>query len=446
MRRQPTKAAFAFHPISSASLLVGLLAASFFFAIPAAHAQNYSVLHSFSNGSGGAWPWSEVTLGHGGHIYGTTFHGGNRGQQACQDDLEEQGCGIVYDLYQRNGNWMFDTLFAFQFQDGAYTHQGVIFGTDGALYGAASFGGQNAPPNCSLDGCGTVYKLQPSSARPSTALVSWRLTPVYDFIGTNYDGAGPSSGLVLDAAGNMYGGNYGGPNNCGVVYEFSRSGNGLTFTDIYNGFTCLEGNVGIGPGGFVFDSAGNLYGTTFYGGTHTSCMAAQGCGSVFKLTNTGSGWVETTLYEFDEATDGGFPGGLVMDAAGNLYGGTESGGPGNGGTVWELSPSNGGWTFNVLYTFQHSTNNAGVVGRLAMDASGSLYGMTASEGAFGLGNLFKLTPSDGSWTYTDLHDFAGGNDGSGPLQGPTLDANGDIFGTTSFGGVGNFGTVWEMTP
>ena len=446
MRRPLSKTPSPLHLNSAACLVLAVLAATALVGTPAAHAQNYSVIHSFANGYGGAWPWSPITLGAGSHIYGTTFHGGNRGQEACQVDPEEQGCGIVYDLYQRSGQWTFDTLFAFQFQDGAYPHQGVTFGPDGALYGAAGFGGQNAPPNCSLDGCGTVYKLQPNPTRPTTALYSWLFTPVYDFVGTDYDGENPTSSLVRDAAGNLYGGNSGGADNCGVVYQFSRSGTSWTFTDIYNGFTCLEGTYSIAPGGFVFDSAGNLYGTTFYGGTLTSCTAAQGCGAVFKLTNTGSGWVETTLHEFILPTDGAFPGGLAIDAAGNIYGGTESGGAGNGGTVWELSPSDGGWTFNVLYSFTHSTNFAGPVGRLAIDSSGSLYGVTQSEGSFGMGNLFKLTPSNGSWTYTDLHDFAGGNDGDGPLQGVTLDANGNIFGTTSFGGVGNYGTVWEMTP
>jgi uncharacterized repeat protein (TIGR03803 family) len=443
MRRQPSKTTFPFPLSLSTSVLIGLVATVVVVG-PAAQAQNYSVLHSFSNGYGGSWPWSELTLGHGGHLYGTTFHGGNRSQQACQVDLEEQGCGIVFDLYQRNDQWVFDTLFAFQFQDGAYPHQGVIIGHDGALYGAAGFGGQTSL-NCSVDGCGTVYELQPSPTWPSTPLAPWMLHKVYDFMGTDYDGSNPSSGLVLDAAGNMYGGNYGGPDNCGVIYQLSRSAGGWMLSDIYNGFYCPEGNVGIAPGGLVFDGAGNLYGTTFYGG-HISCTAAQGCGTVFKLTNTGSAWVATTLYEFNEATDGGFPGGLVLDAAGNLYGGTESGGPGDGGTVWELSASNGGWTFNVLYSFQHSTPYAGVVGRLAMDSSSNLYGVTASEGTFGLGNVFMLTPSSGAWTYADLHDFSGGNDGADPLQGVTLDTTGDIFGTTSFGGLGNYGTVWEMAP
>jgi len=413
--------------------------------VPAAPAQTYSVIHSFSNGYNGAWPWSELTLGQGGHIYGTTFHGGYRGEQACQDDNEQQGCGIVFDLHQRNGAWMFDTLYALRFEDGAYPHAGVVIGSDGALYGVGRTGGQTGG-NCGGSGCGTVYKVRPLPTPPLNTLASWNLTKIYTFLGTDYDGANPSSSLVQDAAGNLYGGNYGGPDNCGVIYQLSRSGSSWTFTDIYNGFYCPEGNVGIAPGGLLFDNTGHLYGTTYYGG-HTSCTAAQGCGTVFMLTNTGLGWVGITLYEFNQSIDGAFPGGLVMDAAGNLYGGTEGGGPNGGGTVWELSPSNGGWSFQVLHSFASSIGLGGVQGRLAMDAAGSLYGVTGSEGGAGDGNLFKLTLSDGVWTYSDLHDFVGGNDGRYPLQGVTLDSNGNVFGTTSAGGgPGDYGTVWEWTP
>ena len=442
MRRQILRSTASSQLRLATSMCAVLLATSLLVAIPT-QAQTYSVLHSFANGYGGAWPWSELTLGYGGHIYGTTFHGGNRGQQACQNDPQQQGCGIVFDLHQRNGSWLFSTLYAFQIQDGGYPHSGVVIGSDGVLYGAAEFGGLISP--CNPSGCGTAYKVKPGPNPPVSAVTPWDLTVLYSFTGTDGDGANPSSSLVQDASGNLYGGNYGGPDNCGAIYQVSRQGSNWTFANIYDGFYCPEGNVGIVPNGLVFGHDGNLYGTTYYGG-HISCTAAQGCGTVFKLTNTGSGWVGTTIYEFNEATDGGFPGGVIIDAAGNLYGGTAAGGPGNGGTVWELSPSNGSWTFNVLSSFNAQIIGAGVQGRLAMDASGSLYGVTESEGAFGLGNLFKLTPSGGNWTYTNLHDFAGGNDGEDPLQGVTLDGNGNIFGTTSFGGVGNYGTIWEMTP
>ena len=114
--------------------------------------------------------------------------------------------------------------------------------------------------------------------------------------------------------------------------------------------------------------------------------------------------------------------------------------------MWELSPSGGGWSFQVLHSFASSENIAGVVGRLAMDSAGSLYGATMSEGLYGYGNVFKLTPSNGSWNYTSLHDFAGGDDGAFPLRGPTLDSSNNLFGTAYYGGSSGAGVIWAITP
>jgi uncharacterized repeat protein (TIGR03803 family) len=140
---------------------------------------------------------------------------------------------------------------------------------------------------------------------------------------------------------------------------------------------------------------------------------------------------------------GGSDGGLMRDSAGNLYGTTLTGGDNGGGTVYELSPSNGGWTFTTLYNF---SGNGGSFAVLIMDAAGNLYGTTIGDGAYGQGNVFKLTPSNGSWIYTSLHDFTGGSDGSQPYGQVTLDANGNLYGTASIGGPDNKGVVWEITP
>jgi uncharacterized repeat protein (TIGR03803 family) len=135
-----------------------------------------------------------------------------------------------------------------------------------------------------------------------------------------------------------------------------------------------------------------------------------------------------------------------MDPSGNLYGGTETGGPSGGaGTVWELSPSNGGWIFSVIYDFTGSSQGGGPGGRLAIDGSGTLYGMTAGDDSSYNGNVFKLTPSNGGWIYTDLHDFSG-SDGGGSEKGVILDSHGNIYGTTPSGGQYGYGTVWEITP
>jgi len=405
--------------------------------------QTYQVIHEFSYGTGGDWPWSELTIGPGGHMYGTTLFGGDSHSFYCY-----YGCGIVYDIHQRDSSWIFTPLHEFLIQEGSNPHSGVIIGPDGAFYGTTLMGGMQGS-DCDVGGCGTVYKIQPSASRPTTPILNWGLNVVYYFTGGDNDGGDPSSSLVQDQAGNMYGADSGGPDNCGLVFQLNRNNGYWTFNEIYNGFYCPDGNAGIDPGGLLVDSQGNLYGVTGNGG-HLSCPYSQyGCGTVFKLTHTDGGWVGSTLYEFNGPTDGAYPGGLVMDRAGNLYAGTEMGGPYGGGTVWELSPSGGGWTFRVLHSFSSSENIAGVVGRLAMDSGGSLYGVTMSEGLYGFGNIFKLAPSDGGWTYTSLYDFCAGgypcSDGGAPLRGPTLDSNNNLFGTASEGGIGA-GVIWEITP
>ena len=140
--------------------------------------------------------------------------------------------------------------------------------------------------------------------------------------------------------------------------------------------------------------------------------------------------------------------GLIIDPSGNLYGTTTGGGSGSGGTVFELTPANVGWTFKTLYSF--SGNGGGPSDKLVMDAAGNLYGTTYIDGAYGYGTVFKLTPSNGGWTYTSLHDFTGGSDGANPISSLVFDANGNLYGTASQGGTGNCpggcGVVFEITP
>jgi uncharacterized repeat protein (TIGR03803 family) len=133
-----------------------------------------------------------------------------------------------------------------------------------------------------------------------------------------------------------------------------------------------------------------------------------------------------------------------MDAEGNLYGTTAGGGAGGGGAVFELSPSGGGWTFSLLASLS-GVGFGGSRGSLVFDSAGNLYGTTWSDGTFSQGNVFKLTHSGGQWTYTDLYDFTGGNDGGAPRAGVTLDSSGNIYGTAG-GGSTNYGLVWQITP
>jgi uncharacterized repeat protein (TIGR03803 family) len=261
---------------------------------------------------------------------------------------------------------------------------------------------------------------------PKTALAPWNETVLYRFTGGS-DGAEPLGDLTLDMAGNIYGSALSGNNFYGVIYELMPSGGGWTETVLYRPQN--DGRQGINPhDGPIFDSSGNLYGTFSAGGPNNA-------GTAYQLSPSGPGWVEHTLYTFSGGSDGGRPwGGLTMDTSGNLYGATSAGGAGGGGTVFELTPSGGGWTFNTLQSFSGSGGEPGPLARLTMDATGNLYGTTNADGAHRCGSVFKLTPSSGSWTFTSLHDFTCGSDGSGTSSTLVFDANGNLYGTTYAGG------------
>ena len=185
----------------------------------------------------------------------------------------------------------------------------------------------------------------------------------------------------------------------------------------------------------VLDNAGNLYGVAS-GGAH-------GDGVIFELTPSGSSWTKTILYNFTDGSDGADPfGGLIFDGAGNLYGSTTIGGSSGGGTIFELSPSGGGWTLQTLCSF------VGIIGpesALTMDAAGNLYGTTFADGAFEDGMVFKATRAGNNWTCTDLFDF-NGKLGLYPVGGVAVDANGNLYGTTPRTESNNSGLVWELTP
>ena len=259
---------------------------------------------------------------------------------------------------------------------------------------------------------------------------------VYPFTG-GADGATPRFGtLTFDQAGNFYGTTSLGGSGDGVVYEMMRSGSGWAEQPIYT----FSGPDGANPfNSVIFDNAGNLYGTTTAGGS-------SGNGTVFELSPAGGGgWTEKVIYSFQGGNDGSSPtAGLAFDQFGNLYGATSNGGAGGGGTIFELTPSGGSWTHNLLYSFTGNPN-CGPWASPTLDSAGNLYDTTLCNGAFNLGNVFKLTPSGGGWTYTSLHDFTGGSDGATPYSTALPDGAGNLFGTASRGGIG-VGLVWEITP
>jgi uncharacterized repeat protein (TIGR03803 family) len=398
--------------------------------VTSASAQTYTILHSFTRGQDGAAPFGGLTMDAGGNLYGTATAGG--GSTNCNG-----GCGTVFKLSQRNGNWTLSPLYSFiGAPDGAYPEGRLVFGRDGRLYGTTGQGGlQNGNGQCQTNGCGTVFALRPPATFCHSVICLWSEQQVYQFTG-NDDGARPTGDSVFDSSGNFYGTAYaGGASQAGTAYELSPSGGGWTF-GLLHAFDTTDGKNPYG--GLTFDGSGNLYGTTEFGGT------SPAAGTVFQLSNSGSGWTENVLHNFN-GTDGDHPlGGVILDAAGNLFGTTSRGGQGGGGggQLFQLSPSGGGWVFSLIYTF---TGRSGPAGDLLMDSSGAIYGTTLSDGAFSVGSVFKLTNTNGVWTYTSLHDF-NGTDGVGPHGSLVLDANGNLFGTTAGGGAHNLGVVWEITP
>ncbi len=209
--------------------------------------------------------------------------------------------------------------------------------------------------------------------------------------------------------------------------------------------------TGLTDGGYpyagpILDSKGNLYGTTYNGGTSY-------CGTVFELIPSSSGtWTEQVLYSFTGCTgatqDGSQPfGGLVFDKKGNLYGTTLNGGNSFAGTVFELSPeSNGTWTEKVLYNFTGGIDGGYPEFGLTLDAVGNLYGITYAGGAKGFGSVFELAMgSNGTWSEKTLYSFTGGNDGAYPGCSLTFDTVGNLYGTTQFGGVHDYGVVFELS-
>ena len=261
------------------------------------------------------------------------------------------------------------------------------------------------------------------------------------------DGVDPEVVLIFDAVGNLYSTTYyGGTYGYGTVFELTPAAGGTWTEKVLHNFND-DGTDGYQPvASLIFDAAGNLYGTTEAGGTYSA-------GTVFELTPAAGGtWTEKVLHNFNsDGTDGFFPSAcLVLDAAGNLYGTTLGGGTSNRGTVFELTPTpaaGGTWTEKVLHNFD-GTDGYQPYADLIFDAAGNLYGTTEAGGTYSAGTVFELTPAaGGTWTEQVLHNFKDdGTDGIEPHAGLIFDASGNLYGTTFGGGAYGQGTVFEITP
>lgn len=396
-------------------------------------------------------PLANLVLDGKGNLYGTTKYGGT-------NDITYSGntttAGTAFELSPATGGgWTEKVLYNFgaTTSDGALPITGMIFDSKGNLYGTTLAGGSN--------GLGTVFELSPGTGG------NWTEKVLYSFGASLSDGKSPEGGLIFDSNGNLYGTtNIGGASDStfgggyGTVYEMSP-GTGGTWTEqvIYN-FSYLSQNDGYFPASsLVFDTNGNLYGTTADGG---SAQDLQGGGTVFELSPTGgSGWAEKVLYNFGGGSPQGYTidGGVVLDATGHLYGTAHSGGNGFGldGTLFELSPGTGGtWTFQVLHSFgAYETDGINPQAGLVFDTTGNLYGTTYAGGANGYGTVFEMSPqTGGGWIESVVHSFnLSSTDGADPSASLILDASGNLYGTTAYGGAHSGstsgttgGTVFEI--
>jgi uncharacterized repeat protein (TIGR03803 family) len=283
-----------------------------------------------------------------------------------------------------------------------------------------------------------VFIARPAQASTSSTQV------IYSFAGGN-DGEYLDTDLVIDSAGNLYGTSVqGGDFGSGTVFQLSPSGSGWTHTVLYSFTGGADG--GEPYKGVTLDSQGNLYGTAVIGGSG-SCEG--GCGVAFKLTKSGGSWTQTVIHAFTGGNDGSGPGsGLAIDAHGNLYGMTPTGGAYGLGVVYEVHPVAGGkWKLNVIHAFTGGNDgSSGSAGRLIFDAAGNLYGVTTVGGAHGDGVVFEVTHNQGGgWTLLPLYAFKDQPDGALPYGGVIFDKTGNLYGTTYYAGAHDVGTVYKLT-
>ena len=396
-----------------------------------AQAQSFSVLYTFTGGADGGFPQGDpLTLDSVGNIYGSTGQFGATETVKCK-----KLCGNIFKL---TPSGELSSLHTFQGKAKGYLPGGVVMDQSGNFYGAVAYGGP--------DTGGFVYKLGKLGK-------TGKLTVLHNFPATSGDGQIPG-GIFLDSADNIYGLTASGGlvddgcpfYGCGIVFGLTPTGN-ETILDL-SGPTWA-------PSGLVRDAAGNLYGTSILGGG-TGC-GGFGCGTVFKIDTTGN---LTVLYAFQGAPDGNSPEGqLALDSAGNLYGATWTGGnssacsPSGCGTVYKLDPSG---KETILHRFSRA-DGAAPQGGVILDSAGNLYGTTNSGGTSphcqpaGCGTVFKV---DKKGNETVLYNFTGGTDGGEPVAGLAFDTAGNLYGTSFYGGYtqgdlcfpSGCGTVFKVTP
>jgi uncharacterized repeat protein (TIGR03803 family) len=404
-----------------------------------AFAQTYKVLWSFGGNDDGGYPLGSLIFDSAGNLYGTTeYDGANRS-------------GIVFELSPNaDGSWSEAILYSFcsnttdnRCQDGEWPVAGLVLDKAGNLYGTTTLGG--AGP-CDY-GCGTVFELSP----PSPGGGTWTETVLYSFCaGLNtecQDGADPSSQLIFDNTGNLYGTTAsGGMNeshqNGGTVFELSPGINGWTLTTLYSFCAnqvgkniCPDGNQPLA--GVTFDQAGNLYGTTKIGGATNS----TGAGTVYELSPGVGGWMEAVLIAFHLTGNLQNPVGSVsFDPTGNLYSTASDGG--NGG-VFDLRAKT-----RTLgdFKFNYDDGSGPESGVLVDPKTEAIYGTTIGGGTGGGGTVFKITAQGQEIVLYNFCQESDCMDGLSPHASLIKDRAGNLYGTTQQGGATGIGVVFEISP
>ena len=359
------------------------------------------------NGTNGSGPVAGLTFDAAGNLYGTTQFGGA--------GSAEFGNGTAFELSGADLSTL-TTLASFNGGNGTGPQGTLTLDSSGNLYGTTSSGGAN--------GDGTVFELSGSNHSTLTTLASF----------TGSDGAAPYSGLTI--VGDCLFGttSAGGASADGTVFELCGAAH-TTLTTLVS-FTGTNGNLPYST--LVADSAGNLYGTTINGGADNS-------GTVFELSGADHKTL-TTLVSFNGTNGSGPRGGLAIDASGQLYGTTEGGGSGQVGTIFELSGANH-TTLNTLFSFSQSgPGGTSPEDGVLLDAAGNLYGTTSGgidSSPDLLGSVFKLSADH--QTLTTLYAFTGNNDGGNPVGGLTADSAGNLYGTTSAFGASGDGVVFKLS-
>jgi len=462
-----------------------------------------TVLHAFTDGADGVFPSGNLYLDSSGNLYGTAQRGGTgngtifrvdaagnfavlhrfagvpdgsgplTGVIPCGPNL----CGTTYrggtsnagTVFQIDGSGTFTILYSFPAKaDGTDPLAGLVMDSTGNLYGTTSTGGASdygilfkvdstgkysilydlssesgdlSEAPLTVDSLGNLYGTAYSAGSLFYGTVfkysaAGQFSVLYNFTGGD-DGAHPQAGVTFDSAGNLYGTTVGGgQNGDGTVYKLSPTGQ-LTVLHAFAG-----GPGGAGPtASVIFDSAGNLYGTTKQGG-NVGCYPRHGCGVVYKIDHSGQ---YTVLYSFTGDADGGGPyANVIVDSAGNLYGTTYQGGAYGYGVIYKIDPAG---NESVLYAFTGGSDGGDPLGGLLRDSTGNLYGTASSGGTLagsnGPGVVFEL---DAQGNYSVLHSFTGPPDGSTPYGTLVMDSAGNLYGTTEKGGKLTTGTIFKLSP